>query len=104
MLLVINSVDIKVIVVIIVIVGFILSISIVLFSIVIDVVRFISHSILVLPSNTCVSHYPNKGYDGIDKIVDKTTTGKTVHNIPSKGKKASYYKRAYKSCKTTVIP
>ena len=79
---------IKVVIIIIVIVGFILSISIVLFSIAIDFVRFISHSILVLPSNTCVSHYPNKGYDDIDKIVDKTTAGETAHNIfPSKGKR-----------------
>ena len=65
-----------------VIVGLILSISIILFSIVIDVVRFISLSIMVLPSNTCVSHYPSKGYNGIDKIIDTTTAGESMHNVP----------------------
>ena len=44
-----NCLNIKIVVVVIVIVGFISSISIVLFSIAIDVVRFISHSILVPP-------------------------------------------------------
>ena len=82
----VDSVNIKVIIIIIIIVGFILIISIVLFSIAIDVVRFISLSILVLPSNTCVSHYPNKGYDGIDKIVDKTTAGETVFHLNAKGR------------------
>ena len=42
-----DGLNIKVIIVIIVIVGFILSIGIVLFSIVIDVIRFVSLSILI---------------------------------------------------------
>ena len=54
----INSVNIKVIsAIIITLAGFISSISIVFLSIAIDVVWFISLSIVILPSNTRISYY-----------------------------------------------
>ena len=59
----------------------------------IDVIRFISLSILVLPSNTmsCVRHYLNKDYGGIDKIVDKSTVREGMHNVPSEHKRHVCY-------------
>ena len=72
----VDGLNIKVIIVIVVIVGFILSISVVLFSIAIDVIRFISLSILISLCNNNKSSNTNEGHHYIDEIVDKTTNGK----------------------------
>ena len=73
----VDGLNIKVIIVIIVIVGFILSVSIVLFSIAINVIWFISLSILISFCNNNKSNNTNEGHHYIDEIVDKPQMGKT---------------------------
>ena len=55
---------------------------IVLFSIAVNVVRFISLTILVPPSNPSVSHQTNECNQDINKIVDKTTAGEGSIEVP----------------------
>ena len=65
---------------------------IVLFSITVDVVRFISLTILVPPGNTNVSKQTNESNQYIDKIVDKTTAGEGDFKLPCrKGNKKYQY-------------
>ena len=61
---------------------FILISVIVLFSIAVYVVRFISLTILVPPSNPSVSHQTSESNQDIGKIVDKTTAGEGGVDIP----------------------
>ena len=55
---------------------------IVLFSIAVNVVRFISLTILIPPRNTTVSKQTNESNQDIDKIVHKTTAGEGGLKLP----------------------
>ena len=55
---------------------------IILLSIAVDVVRFISLTILVPPGNTTESKQTNESNSDIDKIVDKTTAGEGGFRAP----------------------
>ena len=67
---------IEVIIIIIVIVRFILDFLVVFFSVSIDVIRFISLSILILPCNPYVSYHSKDCNNHVDKVIDETTSVK----------------------------
>ena len=74
-----NGFNIKVIVVIIIaIAGFNLGITVVVFSIAIDVVRFISLSILVPLCYKSKGYYPNQSNHHINEVVYETTNRKVI--------------------------
>ena len=60
----------------------VLTFIVVLLSITVNVVMFISLTILVPPSNPSVSHQTNESNQDIDKIVHKTTAGKGSAELP----------------------
>ena len=55
---------------------------IVFLSITVDVVRFISLTILVPPGNTTISKQTNENNKDIDEVVDKTTAGEGDFKLP----------------------
>ena len=73
-----NCLTFEIIIIIVVIVGFILSVGIILKSVAIGVVWFVSLSILVPPRHNDECYYANQCYHNVDKVIDKTTDGKCV--------------------------
>ena len=63
---------------------------IILLSIAVDVVRFISLTILVPPGNTTVSKQTNENNKDIDEIVDKTTAGEGDFKFPCRERNKNY--------------
>ena len=69
---------------------------IVVFSIVVDIVRFISLTILVPPGNTSVSRQSTQSNNDVDEVVDKATTGELWRDHERKGTYKSVAPRNWK--------
>ena len=82
----VDSVNVEIVVIVAVVIAvaeaIIFSSVIVLFSIAVDVVRFISLTILVPPGYPGISHQSSESNEDVDKVVDKTTAGERRRGIP----------------------
>ena len=77
-------------VIIVILMAFFMISVVVLFSIAVDVIRFISLTILVSPGNPGVSHQTNDSNNDIDKIVHKTTAGGRGYILPLSERNENY--------------
>ena len=68
--------------IIVILMAFFMISIVILFSITVDVVRFIFLTILVSPGNLGVSQQTNDSNNDIDKIVHKATAGEGGFNLP----------------------